>query len=305
MIYTCTITPSIDYTTYLPKFETDALNRTNEVYYYPGGKGINVSRVLERLGQNNIALGFAGGFTGEYIKQFLHREKIETEFIDTHETTRINVKIKTDQETDLNGPGPKITHEQQEKLLNKIQKVYNGDWLVLAGSLPDSIPETFYKRIAAICLQKDIKFVLDTSGPLLNVLTREKPFLIKPNQHELGNLFNTTISSKSDAIHYAKRLIDNDVQNVIVSLEGDGAVFVSENNVMEAAAPKGKVVNTVGSGDSLVSGFVASFVTDNDLLKAFRYGVASSSATAFQTDLCNKDDVELLVSQVNINFLNE
>src|SRR5699024_7564039 len=185
MIYTCTITPSIDYTVYLPEFRDGTLNRTDEVYYYPGGKGINVSRVLQRLGVNNVALGFAGGFTGDYITQFLSREGIETDFIETNEITRINVKIKAAEESELNGPGPLINEAQQQELLSKIKGLSKGDWFVLAGSLPGTIPLSFYQNIANLCKQKEVAFVLDTSGPNLKALIKTKPFLIKPNQDEL------------------------------------------------------------------------------------------------------------------------
>src|SRR5690625_531511 len=185
MIYTCTITPSIDYTVYLPEFRDGTLNRTDEVYYYPGGKGINVSRVLQRLGVDNVALGFSGGFTGDYITQFLTREGIATDFIDTKEITRINVKIKSEQESELNGPGPRITEVQQRELLAKINRLSEGDWFVLAGSLPDTIPTTFYQNIANICKEKGIAFVLDTSGPNLKALIETRPFRSEEHTSEL------------------------------------------------------------------------------------------------------------------------
>lgn len=305
MIYTCTITPSIDYTTYLPEFKTGKLNRSNEVYYYPGGKGINVSRVLQRLEVKSVALGFAGGFTGDYITQFLQQEGIETAFIDTQETTRINVKVKSEEETELNGPGPNVNQDQQKELLLKIQTLQQNDWFVLAGSLPDSIPQSFYQAISRICTKKGVRFVLDTSGPALKELIQTKPFLIKPNQQELGGLFDTTISTKHDALYYARKLVDEGIENVIVSLGGDGAIFTTKDHELEALAPTGTVVNTVGSGDSLVSGFISSYIKNNDAVEAFRYGVASGSATAFRTDLCKKGDVQSLVSQVKINSFKE
>ena len=298
MIYTCTITPSIDYTTYLSNFHTGTLNRSNEVFYYPGGKGINVSRVLKRLDVDSIALGFAGGFTGNYIQQFLSKEGIETDFIQTDEITRINVKIKAQEETELNGPGPVINAQQQSALMNKIKTLKTGDWFVLAGSLPESIPQTFFMEIASICNEQDVHFVLDTSGPALKDLVHTQPFLIKPNEHELGELFDTIIVNKQQASHYAKRLVNQGVQHVIVSMGEEGALLVTKDLVVSAKAPKGKVVNTVGSGDSLISGFIASYTKDKDAEKAFRYGVASGSATAFRSDLCEKSDVEELLEQV-------
>ena len=305
MIYTCTITPSIDYTTYLPHFERGTLNRANEVYYYPGGKGINVSRVLQQLGEDSVALGFAGGFTGDYIQQFLQQEGIQTDFITIDEITRINVKIKSDVESELNGPGPFIHDQQLEALISKVKQLKQGDWFVLAGSLPDLIQPNFYNRLAHICKENGAHFVLETSGPALKQLTQTKPFLIKPNEHELGELFEVTINSTEQAVHYAKRLVDDGVEHVIVSLGGDGAILVTKDLIRFAEAPKGQVVNTVGSGDSLVSGFLANYMHTKDPVKAFRYGVASGSATAFLPDLCKKKDVEQLVKQVNINSLDE
>ncbi|MCG3419272.1 1-phosphofructokinase [Oceanobacillus jordanicus] len=303
MIYTCTMTPSIDYTTYLPSFQSGELNRTNEVYYYPGGKGINVSRVLQRLGIDTTATGFAGGFTGDYVMDFLKQEGVQTDFIETENITRINVKIKADTESELNGPGPNITEDQFAQLTAKIQTLSTNDWFVLAGSLPNSIKMDDYRRILATCRENNVPFVLDTSGPALKALIQEKPFLIKPNEHELGELFNVTIRSKQDAIIYAKKLVETGIQHVIVSLGSEGAILVSEKQVLAATAPKGQAINTVGAGDSLVSGFLASYVMNHDTSAAFQYGVATGSATAFTTDLCEKKDVIRLVDEVKIETL--
>lgn len=300
MIYTCTITPSIDYTVYLPEFQAGKLNRSNEVDYYPGGKGINVSRVLRNLGENSTALGFAGGFTGDFITQFLNQESIHTDFIETTEVTRINVKIKANVESELNGPGPTINPEQQKQLLAKIHFLHNGDWFILAGSLPASINHTFYQKIAEKCNQNGVHFVVDTSGPALKGLVQMKPFLIKPNQQELGELFDTKITNRQEAFRFAKQLVDKGVQHVIVSMGGDGAILVTNEDALIARAPEGTVVNTVGAGDSLVSGFIASYIHHTDPARAFRYGVASGSATAFQRDLCKKDDVTKLLDNVEI-----
>ncbi|MDN7246966.1 1-phosphofructokinase [Planococcus shenhongbingii] len=305
MIYTCTITPSIDYTTYLPKFKTGKLNRTNDVHYYPGGKGINVSRVLSRLGTPNQALGFAGGFTGHYIEEFLQTEGVATDFIQTEEITRINVKIKSDEETELNGPGPALNEGQLSELAEKVRAMEKGDWFVLAGSLPDSIPISYFMELADICRNREIRFVLDTSGPALKELVKAKPFLIKPNEHELGELFDIEISGKQQALSYASKLIESGLGHVIVSMGGEGALLVTKDEAVSAKAPKGQVVNTVGSGDSLVSGFIASYANGFDAIKAFRYGVACGSATAFRSDLCEKQDAEALLSQVVLHPINK
>ncbi|HLR59122.1 MAG TPA: 1-phosphofructokinase [Pseudogracilibacillus sp.] len=300
MIYTCTINPSIDYTMYLSELNPGALNRVNRVHYYPGGKGINVSRMLKRLGIDNIALGFSGGFTGEFIKHFLNEEGIETDFIETNETTRINVKIKSDLETELNGPGPDITHEQQCRLLNKLNHLSEKDWFVLARSLPNHISHDFYQSIAQTCKEKGAKFILDTSGANLKSLIKTKPFLMKPNGEELGEIFDIAISNQNEAIFYAKKLIERGVTYVIVSLGSKGAVLVTKKQTFIAEAPNGNVINTVGSGDSLVAGFIASFLKTEDPKEAFRYGVASGSATAFSSDLSTKEQVEKILPQIKI-----
>lgn len=301
MIYTCTITPSIDYTVYLPEFHVGELNRADEVNYYPGGKGINVSRVLKRLEADNIALGFAGGFTGDFIKHFLKQEDVRTDFIDTTEVTRINVKVKSDQESELNGPGPNITKAQQQELLNKLTNISKGDWFILAGSLPNTVPFSFYETIANMCRKKGVAFVLDTSGPNLKALLETKPFLIKPNAEELGELFDTTITRKEEALFYAGKLAKTGIEHVIVSLGGEGAILATRDQTLIAGAPEGSVINTVGSGDSLVAGFVASYSETGDVREAFRYGVASGSATAFLPDLCEKEDVMEILPKVKLH----
>lgn len=300
MIYTCTITPSLDYTTYLKDFNIGALNRTSDVYYYPGGKGINVSRVLKRLNVDNVAIGFTGGFTGQYIEDFLKREGIQTQFIAVDEITRINVKIKSGEETELNGPGPSLDHSKLAELKGKVEGMKSGDWFILAGSLPGTIPALYFSDLAAICRKQGIRFVLDTSGPALKTLVATAPFLIKPNLEELGELFGTEITTAQEALKYAKQLNDLGIEHVIVSMGGDGALLSAKGLSLLAAAPKGQAVNTVGAGDSLVSGFVAAYLADSDAEAAFRYGVASGSATAFSTDLCTKAAVEELLGKVTI-----
>ncbi|MFC2947890.1 1-phosphofructokinase [Virgibacillus sediminis] len=303
MIYTCTFTPSIDYTTYLAEFEAGRLNRAEDVYYYPGGKGINVSRVLNRLDTDSVALGFAGGFTGEYLKQFLNNEGIQTEFTDTGENTRINVKIKAKNETELNGPSPEIQNHQLDSLLEKVTMMKEDDWFVLAGSLPSSIPADFYEKLTNACRKKGVRFVLDTSGPALGSLLSTNPFLIKPNSEELGDLFGTSITSKRQAAHYAKKLVDDGITYVIVSMGGEGAILVSKEGTWTAESPRGKAVNTVGAGDSMVAGFLASFQKNGNAEEAFRFGVACGSATAFQSDLCQKEDAQKLLGQVTTKFI--
>ncbi|AQQ53428.1 1-phosphofructokinase [Planococcus lenghuensis] len=305
MIYTCTFSPSIDYTTYLPVFSPGGLNRTEDVRYYPGGKGINVSRVLKRLGTDTVALGFTGGFTGQYIEQFLKQEGIRTDFIPVDGITRINVKIKAEAETELNGPAPELNAAQLKALADKLAHFSRGDWFVLAGSLPKQVPDGYFQQLAGMCRERGIHFVLDTSGPLLRELAAYQPFLIKPNAEELGELFGADITSQAAAVRYARRLVELGIRHVVVSLGGKGAIYVSKDIAAVAEVPKGKVINTVGAGDSLVSGFIAAWEAGAEPLEAFRNGVASGSATAFQSDLCRKQDVEALREQVTIKPFQE
>ncbi|MET3574401.1 1-phosphofructokinase [Bhargavaea ullalensis] len=303
MIYTCTLTPSLDYTVYLPEFTAGKLNRSEEVYYYPGGKGINVSRVLKRLGTDNVAMAVAGGFTGDYIGQFLRGEGIRTDFIPTADTTRINVKIKSAEETELNGPGPELAEEARQQLLGRVRRMKSGDWLVLAGRIPGSDGAAFAVELAGACQSRGVRLVVDSSGPALKELANMRPYLMKPNGEELGELSGKEIETREDALEQARGLVEKGVQNVIVSLGGDGALFVSQEVEASAEAPRGKVVNTVGAGDSLVSGFIAATGAGATPLEAFRRGVAAGSATAFRSDLCRKEDVDALAGQVTVTRL--
>ncbi|PLR66061.1 1-phosphofructokinase [Bacillus sp. UMB0893] len=300
MIYTCTLNPSIDYVVKVNNFKEGHLNRTESANVYPGGKGINVSRVLKRLGTENTALGFAGGFTGQFIKEFLSSEGITHDFIDVSDLTRINVKLKSNEETEINGQGPVITEEQKSKLLQKIDSLNADDVLVLAGSIPSALEENFYEKIAAKCRSNGVKVVIDTSGNSLRSTFSSRPFLIKPNHHELGELFETQISTVEEAVHYGRKLIEEGVQNIIVSMAEKGAVFMNDNQAYFANVPIGNVKNSVGSGDSVVAGFIAGFMQHQDYQKAFQKGVASGSATAFSEDLCTKEYAEQLINEINV-----
>lgn len=300
MIYTCTLNPSIDYVVKVSDFKAGHLNRTESANVYPGGKGINVSRVLKRLGTENTALGFAGGFTGQFIKEYLSSEGVSHDFINVSDLTRINVKLKSNEETEINGQGPVITDEQKSKLLQKIYSLTADDVLILAGSIPSALDEHFYEKIAGKCRENGVKVVIDTSGNALRSTFSSRPFLIKPNHHELGELFETQISTVEEAVHYGRKLIEEGVQNLIVSMAEKGAVFMNENQVYFANVPIGKVKNSVGSGDSVVAGFIAGFIQHQDFKKAFQNGVASGSATAFSEDLCTKEYAEQLINEINV-----
>jgi len=300
MIYTCTLNPSVDYVVYVENFELGGLNRTTSDVKSPGGKGINVSRVLKRLGSTSKALGFVGGFTGRYVQDYLQNEGIETGFIQAEGDTRINIKLKTGDETEINGQGSMISADNIQALYEQIEQMQPGDLLVLAGSIPASLPKNFYEELTKKAVEKSVEVVVDTSGKALLDLVPHKPFLIKPNHHELGELFNVDIQTVNEAIPYGQKLVEMGAKNVVISMAGDGALLINEAGVYQANAPKGTVKNSVGAGDSLVGGFLASYSQDQDLMKAFHQGVASGSATAFSVGLCTAEHVEKLKKEIEI-----
>ncbi|MFJ7932751.1 1-phosphofructokinase [Sporosarcina sp. NPDC096371] len=300
MIYTVTLNPSIDYVISLEHLQLGALNRIEQDDKFPGGKGINVSRVLKRLGVESETLGFIGGFTGAYIEQYLATEQIATDFVHVEEDTRINVKVTTDVETEINGQGPMITTSEYEQLQGKIRNLPQGSILILSGSVPAALPETTYEELIKICVANGVKFVVDAEGDLLQKAIAYRPFLIKPNHHELGGLFNCEITEPAEAIPYARQLVEQGAQNVIVSFAGKGAVFVNAKSALISSVPVGELESSVGAGDSLVAGFLAHYLQENDVEAAFKYGVAAGSATAFSVGLATKKTIEQLLPQVTI-----
>lgn len=300
MIYTLTLNPSVDYIVKLESFQLGELNRTVNEAKFPGGKGINVSTVLKQFGSKSKALGFIGGFTGAYIEQYLQNEEIDTNFVQVDEDTRINVKIKTGQESEINALGPNISEQNFALLKQKIQHLGAEDLLVLAGSIPASLPKTTYEELVKICKENGAQFVVDAEGDLLKKVLPYHPFLIKPNHHELGELFDTSITTAEEVIPYGKKLVEMGAENVIVSLAGRGAVLINSEKVLFAKVPSGEVKNSVGAGDSMVAGFLAAYERTREIEEAFRYSVASGSATAFSLGLCSKGKVEELLPQVHI-----
>ncbi|PLS17104.1 1-phosphofructokinase [Bacillus sp. M6-12] len=300
MIYTVTLNPSIDYIVEVDDFQINGLNRMRRDAKFPGGKGINVARVLNRIGSPVKALGFIGGFTGKFISDFLSDEKVGMDFVQITGDTRINIKLKTGQETEINGLGPEIEKSDYESLLKKLDSLQQGDLLVLSGSVPPSLPGNFYQSMTEKFASKGVKVVVDTSGNDLNDVIGHSPFLIKPNHHELGELFSAEINNAKDAVYYGRQLVGKGAQHVIVSMAGAGAVLCTAEECYLSNVPEGKVVNSVGAGDSMVAGFVGMYMQTGDLLEAFKYGVASGSATAFSADLCQKEDIETLLPQIKI-----
>lgn len=303
MIYTVTLNPSIDYIVEVDHFQLDHLNRIDRESKFPGGKGINVSRVLNTIDVPSKALGFLGGFTGGFIQDTLESEGVHTDFVKVKDDSRINIKLKTGEETELNGQGPTLTAENIEELNNKLEALQEGDILVLAGSIPPSLPNTFYSELTQKFSARGVKVVVDAGGKILAEVLKDKPFLVKPNHHELSELFGTKITTVEEVIPYGKKVVEMGAQNVIVSMAGDGALLFTNGEVYTATIPKGKVLNSVGAGDSLVAGFIGTYSKEKDFVKAFQTAVATGSATAFSQDLATKEKIDSLMDQVKITKL--
>ncbi|HAT4339524.1 TPA: 1-phosphofructokinase [Clostridium perfringens] len=305
MIYTLTLNPSIDYVIDVENLELGKVNRTSKDFKFPGGKGINVSRILGNQKIDNISLGFLGGFTGKFIEDNLNALGVKTEFIKVKGDSRINVKIKSNEETEINGAGPMITSEELDSLFNRLDQLVEGDILVLAGSIPSTLPKDLYLQIQKRVSKKNVKVVVDTSGKALLEAIKNKPFLIKPNNHEIEEIFDVKIKSEKELIKYGKDLVSLGAENVIISMAGDGALLITEDGVFKGNAPKGEVKNSVGAGDSLVGGFLAKYVETKDLITSFKNGIASGSASAFSLDLALAEDVNKLLPIIKIEKYEE
>lgn len=300
MIYTVTLNPSIDYIVRLDELKTGITNRTTSEEYYIGGKGINVSCVLSELGIKSTAIGFVAGFTGEAIEKGLKNPKITADFITLKSgISRINIKIKAGEETEINCQGPHIDEEELLNLFDKIDNIQSGDTLIVAGNIPNTLPDDVYERILERLEGKDVRIVVDATKKLLVNSLKYKPFLIKPNRQELSEIFDTTVKTESDVVKYAQELQKMGAKNVLVSLGGDGALLVDEfGEVHKEGVIKGyKVLNTVGSGDSMVAGFVAGCIDKNDYAYALKLGSACGNATAFLNGLATKDKIDELLAQ--------
>ena len=300
MIYTITFNPALDYIVKMEEFNLGHVNRSGNEFVYAGGKGINVSIVLNNLGVKSKALGFIAGFTGDEIERRVRDFGCDTEFIKLSSgMSRINVKIKADVESEINGGGPDISEEALNNLYSQLDKLAEGDILVLAGSVPKTMPTDVYERIMERLQEKNVKFIVDTTGESLLKVLKYNPFLIKPNHHELGDLFGVKLNNKEDVIEYAKKLKNMGAQNVIISMAGDGAVLIDSNGgVTTSNVPKGIVKNSVGAGDSMVAGFIAGYLNSEKVEEGFKLGVATGSASAFSEGLATKDYVYELLEQV-------
>lgn len=299
MIYTVTFNPSLDYVVGAERLVPGEINRTTRESIYPGGKGNNVSVVLSNLGHRSKAMGFVSGFTGEALMKMLNDYGCYTDFIRLKQGfTRINVKINAKEETEINGQGPKITEEAIEHLYEKLDTLEADDILVLAGSIPNTLPSDMYERIMERLVNKNIRITVDATNDLLLNVLKYHPFLIKPNNHELGEMFGVEVKSEEEIIEYAGKLQEKGARNVLVSMAGDGAILLTENGeIYRGKPPKGEVLNSVGAGDSMVAGFLTGYLNTGDYEKAFRLGVVTGSASAFQYWLAEREDV--------INLLDE
>lgn len=297
MIYTVTFNPSLDYVIQVDKLVPGEINRTTHEAVYPGGKGNNVSVILSNLGHSSKALGFTAGFTGEALENMLKEFGCDTAFIRLPEgSTRINVKINAGEETEINGQGPVISEEAQQALFEQLDALKKEDILVLAGSIPNTLPSDIYERILEHLQGRGIHFVVDATKELLLKVLKYHPFLIKPNNHELGEMFGVTLKTRDEIVTYAKKLQEMGAENVLVSMAGDGAILLTEDGLIyKAKPPKGKVLNSVGAGDSMVAGFLTGYLNTGEYEKAFRLGVVTGSATAFQYWLATKEDIVALM----------
>ena len=301
MIYTVTFNPSLDYIVSVNDFQLGLTNRTDSELILPGGKGINVSTILMNLGIDSTAFGFAAGFTGEEIIREVEAMGIRSDFIKIDSgISRINLKLKNIDGTEINGSGPEISEEKIEELLRKLDILGEGDILVLAGSIPASMPADMYSTIMERLQHKNVTFIVDATKDLLINVLKYNPFLIKPNNHELGELFDVKLTTREEVIPYGKKLQKQGARNVLISMAGEGAVLVAEDgSVYEAPAPKGTLVNAVGAGDSMVAGFTAGWIEKKDYRHAFYMGVSAGSASAFSEYLATKEEIMDLYEKVS------
>ena len=300
MIYTVTFNPSLDYIVSVDDFKLGLTNRTSSELILPGGKGTNVSTVLKNLGFESTALGFVAGFTGNEIVKRLNDMGIKSDFISIENgISRINLKLKSIDGTESNGAGPDISEEKVNELMDKLNQLKEGDVLVLAGSIPSSMSDNIYRDIMADLKDRGVMIVVDATKDLLLNVLEYHPFLIKPNNHELGEIFDVKLTTREEVIPYGRKLQEKGARNVLVSMAGEGAVLIAEDGqVFDAPAPKGKLINGVGAGDSMVAGFVAGWIEKQDYEYAFHMGVASGSASAFSENLATKEEIINVYNQV-------
>ena len=300
MIYTLTLNPSIDYVLRIEQFDDGQTIRSKSEEKYPGGKGIMVSKLLKNLGAKSINIGFLGGFTGEFIKNKLEKLGIDEEFTKISDDSRINVKLKYDTETEINAQGPQIKEEEIEDFLNYLDDLEEDDFVVISGSIPKSLGDDFYRVIVNLLEMNNVRFALDTSGKKLFKLSSYKPFLVKPNKDELSEIFEDKIDSDEKIVKYARKLIDQGAENVIVSLGKDGSMFVDNNIAYKAKPIEGKLINSVGSGDSMVAGYIYGYMKGLSKIDSYKLAIACGSATAFSPDIAEKNLIYQILEKVEV-----
>lgn len=303
MIYTVTLNPSIDYHVWIENMAEGTIHQARKEWKAAGGKGINVSKVLRNLGSESIALGFVGGFTGAFIRQQLEQEGIEHRFIPVSQDSRINIKIKAERETDLSGVSPLIPKEAIKELMEQLDQLTSDDFLVLAGSVPARMPADIYRLIMQRMNQLGVRVILDAKGAALGSALAEKPFLIKPNHHELGELFGVRVETTEEAVLYGRRALEMGASNVIVSMAGNGAVFVNREKAFAAQFPKQQLVNSIGAGDSMVAGFLYAYTRGQEVREAFQLAVAAGSTTAISEGFCTLAKIEAFLPHITIKEL--
>ncbi len=301
MIYTVTFNPAIDYVVRMSdELLPGMTNRSDSEECYFGGKGINVSTILKNLGIENTALGFIAGFTGKAIVESVKAKGIQANFVELPEgISRINVKIKGAAETEINAQGPKIPEDAQKKLFDIINTLVDGDMLILAGSIPNSLPSDVYEKILALVSDRKIDVVVDATKDLLKNVLKYHPFLIKPNNHELGEMFGTVLKTDDEIEEHARKLQEMGARNVLISMAGDGSMLITETGEKyRVGVPKGKVRNSVGAGDSMVAGFIAGYLNKGSYEEALKMGTAAGSATAFSDDLATGEAIHELYNSL-------
>lgn len=306
MIYTITVNPSIDYVLQLDELNTGEVNRTSSDVKLPGGKGINVSRILKELNLDSTALGFVGGATGSMFKELLAQHDLKTAFTSVNEDTRINVKINAvaqNEETEINGVGPAISDKERQNFMDGLKNIGEGDIVIMAGSLCKNLDQKFYLDIAKTIQQQGAEFVIDTTGQALLDTLPLHPLVVKPNHHELADLFHVTFKNEQDIIDYARKLLEQGAKHVLVSMAGDGALLVTKDKAYKANAPKGTVINSVGAGDSMIAGFAGTFMETKDPIESFHIGAACGSATAFSQDIAVKAKIDEVYKNISITEL--
>ncbi|WP_430612375.1 1-phosphofructokinase [Enterococcus sp. DIV0876] len=300
MIYTVTLNPSIDFIVHVDQLTIGALNKMTQDFKLPGGKGINVSRILKRINIDSTALGFVGGFTGKFISDWLTKEAIHNQFTAVADDTRINIKLKSGEETEINGLGPAIHADEIADLKAKFNQLQPHDIVILSGSKPAGLAADFYEELISLVQKAGADFVIDTTGAELFAALPARPLLIKPNNHELAELYETSFSTIEDILPYGQKMLQDGAKNVIVSLGGDGALLFSGDKIYQTNVLKRPLKNSVGAGDSMIAGFIGRYAKTQDVVDAFKWGVACGSATAFSDDLAQADFIHELLPEVEV-----